>query len=172
MMRNLINFIVVVSLVSLTGCIPGLFGGGTYGQASLQYSNPSGDTTGFLLTDLSNSNVLVSRFSKTSLLISIQPSGTGDIYRVLSLTLAGQLAPGFSCPLTQGNPSSPSTTACTLSYGQVQGTNSVQGNVTSGTATVTAYDGPSLGFTFEATIQTPAGGSFTVRGAGTGTVQN
>jgi hypothetical protein len=168
-MRTFINLLVVVSLVSLTGCIPGLFGG-MYGQASVQYSNPTGDTNGFALTGFNDSYVIAQRVS-SAVRITVQENS--DTPRQLFLDIAGQLAPGFSCPLAQGSLMGVSS-GCTLVYRQLDPqSNESSGSVTitGGTLTVTAYDGQNLSFSFEASAQTPAGGSFTLQGSGSSSIQ-
>jgi hypothetical protein len=167
-MRTFINLLVIVSLLNLTGCIPGLFGGG--GQASVQYSDPSGDTTGFVLTPFDTSQITANRFDTT---IDIAIQANQDVQRTMFLTLNGQLAPGFTCPLKQGSFGGGSADGCTLAYQQAafDGSHYVQSSFTSGAVMVTAYDGPSLSFNFEATLQTPAGGSFTLQGSGSSSVQ-
>jgi hypothetical protein len=170
-MRTFINLLVVVSLVSLTGCIPGLFGG-TGGQVSVQYGNSSGDTTGFFFTPFSTSQITANRFDTTTL-IAIQANQ--DVLRTLLLTLNGQLAPGFTCTLKQGSfGGRGSANGCTLAYQQSasDGSAALPSTVTSGAVTVTAFDGPSLSFHFEATLQTPAGGSFTLQGSGSSSIQS
>jgi hypothetical protein len=190
-MRTFINLLVIVSLLSLTGCIPGLFGtpipllssptgcltgctpglSDTGGQASVQYGSPSGDTTGFVLTPFNTSQITASRFETT---INIIIQANQDVQRTLFLTLNGQLAPGFTCPLKQGSIGGAIVAdGCTLAYQQAafDGSQSVQSSFTSGAVTVTAYDGRSLSFNFEATLQTPAGGSFTLQGSGSSSIQ-
>jgi hypothetical protein len=168
-MRTFINLLVVVSLVSLTGCIPGLFGAAG-GKASFQYSGPSGDTTGFALTPFDTSQISANRFDAT-MLIAIQANQ--DVLHSMFLTLQGQLVPGFTCPLKQGSFGGASANGCTLAYQQSasDGSNALQSTVTSGAVTVTAFDGSSLSFNFEATLQTPAGGSFTLQGSGSTSIQ-
>jgi hypothetical protein len=167
-MRTFINLLVTVSLVSLTGCIPGLFGGG--GQVSVQYGSPTGDTTGFVLTPFDTSQLTANRFDTT---INIAIQANQDVQRTLFLTLNGQLAPGFTCPLKQGSFGGGSADGCTFAYQQAafDGSQSVQSSFTSGAVTVTAYDGRSLSFNFEATLQTPAGGSFILQGSGSSSIQ-
>jgi hypothetical protein len=170
-MRTFINLLVVVSLLSLTGCIPGLFGG-TGGQVSVQYGSSSGDTTGFVLTPFDTSQVTANRFDTTTL-VAIQANQ--DVLHTMLFTLQGQLAPGFTCTLKQGSfGGGGSADGCTLAYQQSasDGSNAQQGSVTSGAVTVTAYDGPSLSFSFEATLQTLAGGSFTLQGSGSTSIQS
>lgn len=196
-MRTLINLLVIVSLLSLTGCIPELFVGTPIpgassipglssptgcvtgctpglsggGQASVQYSNPSGDTTGFSLTPFNTSQILANRFDTT---INIIIQANQDVQRTMFLTLNGQLAPGFTCPLKQGSFGGGAANGCTLAYQQSasDGSHALQSTVTSGAVTVTAFDGPSLSFTFEALLQTPAGGSFTLQGSGSASIQS
>jgi hypothetical protein len=167
--RIFINLLVVVSLVSLTGCIPGLFGGAG-GQASFQYGSPIGDTTGFVFTPFDTSQITANRFDDTTL-IAIQANQ--DVLHSMFLTLQGQLAPGFTCPLKQGSFGGGAANGCTLAYQQSasDGSNALQSSVTSGAVTVTAYNGPNLSFNFEATLQTPAGGSFTLQGSGSSVIQ-
>jgi hypothetical protein len=169
-MRTFINLLVIVSLVSLTGCIPGLFGG-TGGQASFQYSSSMGDTNGFALTPFNTSYVNAQPVSST---VRITVQEDSDTPRQLFLDVAGQLAPGFSCPLAQGSLMGVSPSGCTLVYRQLDPqSNESSGKVTitGGTLTVTAYDGQNLSFNFEATLQTPAGGSFTLQGSGSSRIQ-
>ncbi len=196
-MRTFINLLVIVSLLSLTGCIPELFVGTPIpgassipglssptgcvtgctpglsgGQASVQYSNSSGDTTGFVVTPFDTAQVTVNRFDTT---INIIIQANQDVQRNIILTLNGQLAPGFTCPLKQGSIGGAIVAdGCTLAYQQAafNGSQSVQSSFTSGAVTVTAYDGQSLSFNFEATLQTPAGGSFTLQGSGSSSIQN
>jgi hypothetical protein len=169
-MRTFINLLVIVLLVSLTGCIPGLFGG-MGGQASVQYGNPTGDTNGFALTGFNDSYVVAQRVS-SAIRITVQEDS--DTPRQFLLDVAGQLAPGFSCPLAQGSIMGVSTRGCTLVYRQLDlQSNESSGSVTitGGTLTITAYDGQNLSFSFEASAQTSAGGSFTLRGSGSSSIQ-
>lgn len=168
-MRTFINLLVIVSLVSLTGCIPGLFGAAG-GNASFQYSSPSGDTTDFALTPFATAQITANRFD-TTMLIAIQANQ--DVLHSMFLTLQGQLAPGFTCPLKQGSFGGGGSAGCTLAYQQSasDGSHALQSSVTSGVVTVTAYDGRNLSFNFEATLQTPVGGSFTLQGSGSTSVQ-
>jgi hypothetical protein len=192
-MRTFINLLVIVSLLSLTGCVPGLFGtpipllssppgcltgctpglsGSTGGQASVQFGNSSGDITGFVVTPFDTSHVTANRFDTTTF-VAIQANQ--NVQRTMFFTLNGQLAAGFTCALKQGSfGGGSSADGCTLAYQQItsDGSAALQSTVASGAVTVIAYDGSSLSFNFEATLQTPAGGSFTLQGSGSSSVQN
>jgi hypothetical protein len=156
-MRTLISLFVFVSMLSLTGCLPGLFGTGS--QASVQYTGSSGDTASFSLTSFDTQFAGAVQVGE-NLSITITPE---DGSRVLDLKLNGQLASGFSCPLTGGG--------CTLNYSQQSTALPLQATVTEGTLIITSYDGQTIAYTFEATLQTSSGGSFSVRGTGSSRIE-
>jgi hypothetical protein len=155
-MRTLINLLVFVSILGLAGCFP-MFGTG--GQASVQYTGPNGDTANFTLTSFDTRFASVVQVGE-NISITITPE---DGSRILDLRLSGPLASGFSCPLTGG--------VCTLGYSQQSTAFPLQATVKEGTLTVTSYDAQTIAYTFEATLQTSSGGSFSVRGTGSSRIE-
>ncbi len=156
--------------LSLAGCLPGLLGAGGLGSAQVTYGVASGDTAGFDLSAFS-SRYVSAALTGNQLQITLSE---GDRGRTLQVSVAQPGADTLSCPLTTGSRFGVAPgVLCSLYYLQPTGPGAppIEASVVTGTLTLSEHTGESVRFALEATLQSPTGGSFTLRANGESLIQ-